>query len=471
MDYDPFGSIRPGPTVLRQATVLRSSEGSRAASEGSAFYNPIVKSGEVSVKEGGLTGWIWSRRWMVLKEQTLSFHKNETASSSTLLWLQDISTIKRTDLKRYCLFIAAKDKKLFLSLKSDLELYAWRDEIRDRTPGTKVVMSMKYPELVAEQRGAQNRVDGRDQLKTTSEQEADITSAMAPEEIALRLSLRGYADMTEQLDLPTCSNRPISSGGYGDIFQGCLKTGTKVAIKTIRLYVGTSEQDQKILKHAAHEIYAWSKCKHPNVQPLLGIAMFREQIGMITQWESNGNMTHYLDRQTDTDRCALSTQIANGLSYLHSLGVVHGDLKGANVLISQDGIAQLADFGNARLQQYSLKFTKTTTKASMSLRWAAPELYRNDPCTYATDVFALGMEAVTGDVPWSGIREEAIMFSVSIKQACPERPETYIPATSEHGDTLWSLLKLCWEFKPEERPSAISVARAMKGVTQNGLKP
>ncbi|ELU37512.1 PBD domain-containing protein [Rhizoctonia solani AG-1 IA] len=96
--------------------------------------NNIVKSGEVSVKEEGLTSWIWTRKWMVLKEQTLSFHKNESSSSSTLIWLRDIANIERTDMKRYCLFIATKDKKLWLSLKSDSELYSWQDEIYNRSP-------------------------------------------------------------------------------------------------------------------------------------------------------------------------------------------------------------------------------------------------------------------------------------------------------------------------------------------------
>ncbi|KAF8761331.1 Pkinase protein [Rhizoctonia solani] len=93
--------------------------------------NNIVKSGEVSVKEEGLTSWIWTRKWMVLKEQTLSFHKNESSSSSTLIWLRDIANIERTDMKRYCLFIATKDKKLWLSLKSDSSC---TDEIYNRSP-------------------------------------------------------------------------------------------------------------------------------------------------------------------------------------------------------------------------------------------------------------------------------------------------------------------------------------------------
>ncbi|KAG8739607.1 hypothetical protein FRC12_016264 [Ceratobasidium sp. 428] len=297
-----------------------------------------------------------------------------------------------------------------------------------------------------------------------TELDAEITSATTPEEIVSHLSLRGCADMTDQLDLATCTERPISSGGFGDIYRGDLKDGTQVAIKTIRLYVGSSEKDQKILKHAAHEIYAWSKCKHLNVQPLLGLVMFHGHIGMIARWEANGNLPHYLERYKDVDRCTLSSQISEGLSYLHASGVVHGDLKGANVLISQGGVGQLADFGNAKLEEYTLKFTKTSTKEAMSSRWAAPELFEGNSCTYATDVYALGMtilEAITGDVPWTGKSERAVLFAITIKRGCPERPEEYIPSNSEHGDTLWSLLKSCWEFQPEGRPSAADVAQAV----------
>ncbi|KAG8724793.1 hypothetical protein FRC09_014215 [Ceratobasidium sp. 395] len=339
--------------------------------------------------------------------------------------------------------------------------------------------------------------DALKELEITVVPEAEITSAATPQEIVLLLSLRGCADMTNELDLATCSEHAISSGGFGDIYQGRLKNGTHVAIKTIRKYTDSSEQNQEIFKvsrrasrslapvlnqkqHAAHEVYAWSKCKHPNVQPLLGLVMFRGLIGMIAQWESNGTLPQYLERHADADRCIISAQVAEGLSYLLFDGnnsasfQVHGDLKGANVLISQDGIPQLADFGNARLQEYSLKFTKTSTKEALSSRWAAPELFEGESCSYATDVYALGMfylddlrlvlaqqEAITGDIPWTGKSERAVMFAITIKRTCPERPETYIPSTSEQGDSLWSLLKLCWEFEPEERPSAAKVAQVV----------
>ncbi|KAG8774359.1 hypothetical protein FRC12_002030 [Ceratobasidium sp. 428] len=159
-------------------------------------------------------------------------------------------------------------------------------------------VSQSNPESVA---------DAIQKLEISVVPEAVITSAATPQEIVSLLSLRGCADMTDELDMATCSERPISSGGFGDIYRCRLKDGTHVAIKTIRLYGDSSEQDRKILKHAAHEVYAWSKCKHPNVQPLLGLAMFRGHIGMIARWESNGSMSQYLERHADADRCIMAS--------------------------------------------------------------------------------------------------------------------------------------------------------------------
>ncbi|QRV92203.1 Tyrosine kinase family catalytic domain protein [Ceratobasidium sp. AG-Ba] len=291
-------------------------------------------------------------------------------------------------------------------------------------------------------------------------------------DVVSSLRLRGCTDMTGQLDVPTCGEYPVSSGGFGDIYRCKLTNGVDVAVKTVRLYVGSSDQDKKQLKHAAQELYAWSKCKHPNVQPLLGLAMFRGQIGMVAEWESNGSMPEYIEKHTDVDRCVMSLRIAEGLSYLHSSGVIHGDLKGANVLVSRDGIPRLADFGNAKLQEYTMKFTKTSTKETVSSRWAAPELFEGGWCSFESDVYALGMtilEAITGDVPWPKLSERSVMFAVTIKNSYPERPEAQIPTYSEKGDTLWLLLESCWDRSPGKRPNADQVKSTMSGVTRQGL--
>ncbi|QRV92191.1 Tyrosine-protein kinase SPK-1 [Ceratobasidium sp. AG-Ba] len=293
------------------------------------------------------------------------------------------------------------------------------------------------------------------------------------QDVIFHLRLRGCPDMTTQLDPSTGGEYPISSGGFGDIYRCKLTNGTEVAVKTVRLYVGSVDQDKKHLKHAAQELYAWSKCKHVNVQPLLGLTMFRGQIGMVAEWESNGSMPEYIERHPGADRCILSTSITEGLLYLHKSGVVHGDLKGANVLISKEGVPRLADFGNAKLQEYTMKFTKSSTKETVSSRWAAPELFEGGWCTFKTDVYALGMtilEAITGNMPWPDLSERSVIFAVTIKKAHPERPEAHIPTYSERGDILWSLLKECWESDPESRPDVEQVRNIMKTVTSEGLR-
>ncbi|GAA96299.1 uncharacterized protein L969DRAFT_626409 [Mixia osmundae IAM 14324] len=104
--------------------------------DNSRSLTTILRRGFVSVKEEGIRSWIWSKRWLVLREQTLTFHKNEqaTSSASALVFLKDIVNVSRTDLKPYCIELETKEKTYFLSLKSDEELYSWMDDIYSRSP-------------------------------------------------------------------------------------------------------------------------------------------------------------------------------------------------------------------------------------------------------------------------------------------------------------------------------------------------
>ncbi|OBZ74620.1 Serine/threonine-protein kinase CLA4 [Grifola frondosa] len=89
----------------------------------------------VTVKEDGIVSWLWRPKWLVLKEQTLSIHKNEsTQQSQSQVSLSDIANIERTDLKPYCLLLETKDKRMYFSLKNDEELYGWQDDIYSRSP-------------------------------------------------------------------------------------------------------------------------------------------------------------------------------------------------------------------------------------------------------------------------------------------------------------------------------------------------
>lgn len=227
------------------------------------------------------------------------------------------------------------------------------------------------------------------------------------------------------------------------------------------------------LQHAALELHTWSKCRHPNVVELLGAAEFRDQIGMVSLWMENGSLPSFLAKHPDVDRCQLSLQISEGLAYLHYRNIIHGDLKGLNILISNTGTPLLADFGNAVLQGRTLQFTNTTPKNSISPRWAAPEIIKGSGTySFSADVYALGMtilETITGQVPYSEKVDLAVFFAVAVNRELPKRPEGQIPLDSQQGNALWSMLTRCWAFEAETRPRADDVVDVMKTVTREAL--
>ncbi|KAJ3207868.1 Protein kinase [Entophlyctis luteolus] len=95
----------------------------------------VVKRGFCSVKEDGLRSFIWSKRWLLLREQTLTFHRNEsTYQALALIFLKEVESVQRTDNKPYCFEVVTKDKSYFIACRSDEELYSWMDEIYQRSP-------------------------------------------------------------------------------------------------------------------------------------------------------------------------------------------------------------------------------------------------------------------------------------------------------------------------------------------------
>ncbi|KAJ9082313.1 Protein kinase, variant 3 [Entomophthora muscae] len=95
----------------------------------------VIKSGYVSIKEEGLRSWIWSKRYLCLRELTLSFHRTEqTSLAYAIVFLKEVMAVNRTDLKPYCFELETKDKSYFIMCKSDEDLYSWMDAIYSKTP-------------------------------------------------------------------------------------------------------------------------------------------------------------------------------------------------------------------------------------------------------------------------------------------------------------------------------------------------
>lgn len=99
----------------------------------------------------------------------------------------------------------------------------------------------------------------------------------------------------------------------------------------------------------------------------------------------------YKEQPVYTTLFKWSASICEGLVYLHEKGIVQGDLKGVNILVSSDGTPMLTDFGNASLGESTISFTGTSG-SNFSLRWTAPEMLgESGTPSRAADVYALGM--------------------------------------------------------------------------------
>ncbi|CAE6539131.1 unnamed protein product [Rhizoctonia solani] len=199
-------------------------------------------------------------------------------------------------------------------------------------------------------------------------------------------------DLTLLLDTDCLPEWPIARGGFGEIWKGALTQGRPIAIKCLTTYSAAGDQGaQKIRKRTQRELSIWSSLKHPNILPLMGVCSFRGGTGLVSEWQDNGNAIDWVRMNPSVDRFRLCKGICAGLKYLHDTKIVHGDLRGANIMISKDGTPRLIDFGLASITEGG-PFSASSTLAG-TLRWMAPELQvtEGQGTTKAGDMFAFGM--------------------------------------------------------------------------------
>ncbi|KAG8723599.1 hypothetical protein FRC09_002621 [Ceratobasidium sp. 395] len=282
----------------------------------------------------------------------------------------------------------------------------------------------------------------------------------APTIVAILVGRR-CRDITGQLDLGKCGHCPVNGGGFGDIYQGALLGGEKIAIKCARLFVQQDDIDgRKGLKRTARELDVWSHFEHENVLKLLGLALFRDKMAMISPWMDQGTLLQYLKRNPVVDRCQLCIDISEGVAYLHQNDTIHGDIKSANVLISAEGVAKLTDFGCTKLNTNTLCFTATTSGQSLSTRWAAPEILHGGPRSKEADVYALGMtllEVITGVMPFSDKADIAVQVAVLMLRQMPERPKEFPSFSPNEANELWAIVVDSCAHDPSDRPGSITI--------------
>ncbi|KAF9780742.1 hypothetical protein BJ322DRAFT_279145 [Thelephora terrestris] len=258
--------------------------------------------------------------------------------------------------------------------------------------------------------------------------------------------------------LTQMTERPVSSGTFGDLGEG-VYDGNKVAIKGLRVY--KDDDVRRVRKVFCKEVGMLKRFSHPNIVPFLGFTEAPAPISMVYEWMPNGNVRECIAKNPKISRLQLLLDISRGLSFLHSLDIVHGDLKGGNVLVDKSGFARLNDFGLASI--FSPKFED-------SYRWMAPELFgveenesKSGTPTPESDVFALGMVAVevfTGQVPFPDDSPLMAMKKI-VEGEQPLQP----PKRQRLGLSyeLWALIQSSWSPEVDDRPSVSTFVSFLEG--------
>lgn len=176
----------------------------------------------------------------------------------------------------------------------------------------------------------------------------------------------------------------------------------------------------------------WKRLDHKNIVPLLGITTAPLQL--VSKWMPDGNLMEYVGKHSNTNRHDLLSDIAEGLHFLHSRNIIHGDLKGPNILIDGGGRARIADFGLATVTRNLDSVRSPSDDHGHTVRWAAPEVLRGEPFTTATDVFSFAMIMIevrhTSAVPvkpwFTAFPDRRRYLQVPLPSSKPNPPRLYV---------------------------------------------
>ncbi|KAF8333689.1 kinase-like domain-containing protein [Amanita rubescens] len=251
----------------------------------------------------------------------------------------------------------------------------------------------------------------------------------------------------------------IGSGGFGRVFKGELR-GAVVALKV--LY--RSENQVAFCREAL----MWRSLKHKFVLPFLGIHEIKggtePQLFLVSPYMKNGTLSRWR-KQVNPSIAEIEDrllEVARGLEYIHSEGVVHGDLRGENVLLNNKFHVQIADFGLTRLSEAT-----NTRSGALHLNFAAPELleYLDDASagrTQMSDVYAFGClcyEIYYARMPFADKQGLQIIVAL-LRGQRPQRRDS--PTLS---NKTWALIQQCWVKKPSKRPRMKNVMERLMAVS------
>eukprot|EP00045_Choanoeca_perplexa_P014432 m.169872 g.169872 ORF g.169872 m.169872 type:complete len:877 (+) comp16674_c0_seq1:186-2816(+) len=269
----------------------------------------------------------------------------------------------------------------------------------------------------------------------------------------------------EQLEV---SSVELGKGQFGCVKEATLVTPEYkqlVAIKTPGASHGENLSSREELLREATMMAVLSEDKHVNVLALLGVVNHPKVEGglcLLMDHCGRGDLRSLLLNHAPRGKSqyklsvgeliSFSGQIAAGMSYLAEKNIVHRDLAARNVLVDNQYVAKVADYGLARQENYTAENTR-----ALPFRWMSPEALQTHVFSTTSDVWSYGItlyEIFTfGGIPYPGLSShpEVVRY---LKQREPPMP-------ADAPDTVKPIVRACWNPDPNQRPTFEELYRQM----------
>ncbi|XP_017773022.1 PREDICTED: tyrosine-protein kinase Src64B [Nicrophorus vespilloides] len=240
--------------------------------------------------------------------------------------------------------------------------------------------------------------------------------------------------------------KKLGRGNFGEVYYGKWKDLT-VAVKTLRegtMSTAAFLQEAAIMK----------KLRHKQLVALYAVCSKEEPIYIVQEYMCKGSLLDFLRKDEGRtlgfeDLIYIAFQVASGMEYLESKQLIHRDLAARNVLIGENMMAKICDFGLARVIEDNEYCPKQGSR--FPVKWTAPEAIVYGRFSIKSDVWSYGillMELFTfGQVPYPGMHGREVIEQVEKGYRMPK------PTSHQLPDDIYKTMISCWDGKPENRPT------------------
>ncbi|KAJ4807727.1 protein kinase family protein [Rhynchospora pubera] len=258
----------------------------------------------------------------------------------------------------------------------------------------------------------------------------------------------GHFHKSRTLDDKYILGDEIGKGAYGRVYKGLdLANGDFVAIKQVSLE-NIPQEDLNIIMQ---EIDLLKNLNHKNIVKYLGSLKTKAHLHIILEYVENGSLANIIKPNKfgpfpESLVAVYIAQVLEGLVYLHEQGVIHRDIKGANILTTKEGLVKLADFGVAtKLTEADIN----THSVVGTPYWMAPEVIEMSGVCAASDIWSVGctvIELLTCVPPYYDLQPMPALFRI-VQDESPPIPEGLSPEITD-------FLRLCFKKDAMQRPDA-----------------